>query len=506
MEEGHATHVGENIMKPFSLRKFKNLCTLTAFCLAFLLISPLGCGKKTEQADIKEPVKAEAPTPAGEAVKPIGDVGHISDIHFNPFYDPSLSEQLIKADPADWEAIFKTSKVTGFGVVGTNETNYPLFVSSLQNMAQTANKPDFIVFTGDFIAHEFQDKFKANSQPGDDYKTFIDKVFTFISAMFKKHFPETPVYFCLGNNDSYSGDYKLIANGAFLHKSAEILSGNFLKNQANKDSFALTYPVGGYYKVAPNGSNNTQVIAINSIFFSTKHPNPTIDDPAKKELVWLEEQFKSARQNKQKIWLINHIPPGANVYSTYKDKVWKPMWQEAYNTQFIQLLEAYAPEITAGFLGHTHMDDWRLLMDSANPKEALVFFHISPAISPQFGNNPGYQHMTYNRQEFGLLDYKAFYLDLEIKDPASAQWQHEYTFSKAYHQIAINPTTLLTVYKSIKANPHAKQNYMNFYDASNLAQPELNDDNFKAYWCGIGNWTKDTFNNCYPPTPAETKK
>jgi hypothetical protein len=309
----------------------------------------------------------------------------------------------------------------------------------------------------------------------------------------------------LGNNDSYSGDYKLIANGAFLHNSAVYLSANFLYDQGNKDSFAKTYPTGGYYTVAPNGSKGTQIISVNSIFFSTKHPNPTQDDPAKKELVWLEEQLKNARANKQKVWIATHIPPGANVYSTYKDKQWKSMWQEDYNSTFIRLMEAYAPEITAGFLGHTHMDDWRLLVDNSTPQKALVFFHISPAISPQFGNNPAFQHMTYNREDFGLQDYKVFYLNLEITDPAAIQWQHEYTFSSAYHQTSITANTLFTVYKSIKANANAKKNYMTFYDASNLAQPELNNDNFPAYWCGIGNWTKDTFNSCYSPSEEKTK-
>lgn len=35
-----------------------------------------------------------------------------SDVHFNPFYDPSLFQALVAADVSEWADIFKTSGIT----------------------------------------------------------------------------------------------------------------------------------------------------------------------------------------------------------------------------------------------------------------------------------------------------------------------------------------------------------------------------------------------------------
>lgn len=480
--------------------------------LALLLIVPAGCGKKDKPEEkpgkpvVQETPPAEQPakeTPAltgGEAST--GNIPHISDIHFNPFYDSTLSAQLIKASPDQWEGIFQQSKDKSFGPVNNNgETNYFLLVSALENMSSTANNPDFIIFTGDFIAHEFPDKFKANSQPGDSYSDFVKKTFIFMAKMFTKYFPNKPIYFSLGNNDSYSGDYAIKAGGDFLKDTAVILGDGWLKSADNKNSFNKTYPQGGYFILDPPASDNTVIISLNSIFFSPRHPinqaNDPANDPAQVELKWFEETLKTVRENKQKAWLLLHIPPGANVYDVVKHQKYDAMWVDRYNTQFIQIMEAYAPEFHAGFCGHTHMDDFRILLDSQTNTQALAFIRICPAISSQFGNNPGFEQLTYNRATFSLNDYVLHFLNLEITDPANAIWAAEYTFSSSYHQTEISAAALLDVHNAINSDAATRQNYMTYYNVSDKTNPALTADNWKAYWCGITFWTKETYMNCY---------
>ena len=43
-----------------------------------------------------------------------GQVVSISDIHFNPFYDPALIPSLIRADYHKWPAIFSRSLIPGY--------------------------------------------------------------------------------------------------------------------------------------------------------------------------------------------------------------------------------------------------------------------------------------------------------------------------------------------------------------------------------------------------------
>jgi hypothetical protein len=488
--------------------------SLMTLCLAFLLLIPLGCGEKADKPAEEKPVETKAPVTAEEAAPPAGvttggepatgNIPHISDIHFNPFYDSTLVAQLIKADAKDWEGILQQSQDKSYGPVSNNnETNYFLLVSALADMAKTANKPDFIIFTGDFIAHEFPEKFKANSQLGDSYDDFVKKTFTFMAMMFTKYLPGTPIYFSLGNNDSYSGDYNIKAGGDFLKDTTVILGDAWLKNANNKTKFQQTYPVGGYFIIDPPASDNTAIISLNSIFFSTRRNNDPANDPALKELNWFEETLKNVRLANQKAWLLLHIPPGANVYDAVKHQKYSAMWQDQYNTKFIQIMEAYAPEFTAGFCGHTHMDDFRILLDSETNTKALAFIRISPAISSQFGNNPGFQQMTYNRSKFSLIDYVLYYLNLEITDPAKAQWAKEYDFGATYIQQDISATTLLNVHKAIDNEPTIRQYYMTYYNVSDKVNPGLTDANWKAYWCGITYWTQTTFENCYQPPPQK---
>ncbi len=34
------------------------------------------------------------------------------------------------------------------------------------------------------------------------------------------------------------------------------------------------------------------------------------------QLAWLRQQLEEARANKQKIWVVGHIPPGVDLYAT----------------------------------------------------------------------------------------------------------------------------------------------------------------------------------------------
>lgn len=52
----------------------------------------------------------------------------ISDVHFNPFYDPSLVPRLVQADVQEWEGIFAGSQVTAVSTYGS-DVNYPLLRS-----------------------------------------------------------------------------------------------------------------------------------------------------------------------------------------------------------------------------------------------------------------------------------------------------------------------------------------------------------------------------------------
>src|ERR1700722_12418819 len=53
----------------------------------------------------------------------------LSDIHFDPFFDPSLMDSLVKSDPSDWKSIFERSALTQLSPY-RSDTNYPLLKSA----------------------------------------------------------------------------------------------------------------------------------------------------------------------------------------------------------------------------------------------------------------------------------------------------------------------------------------------------------------------------------------
>ncbi|MCP4155604.1 MAG: hypothetical protein GY757_48215 [bacterium] len=434
--------------------------------------------------------------------KGTGKFVQLTDVHFNPFYDSTLFEELKNSGAEQWEAIFATSKITGVGTYDNfkMETDFPLLNSTIQNMAGVSGELDFILFTGDFLAHIFHTRYKEvnnNSEVGLD--TFIDKTLQLYAILFEKNFPGVPVYFCLGNNDSYAGDYLIEPGGAFLKSTSKILGPLLSQEQADLESFYVTYPVGGYYAITPRGNPGRRIISLNSILFSPKHTDtfPKLN-AAQTQLKWFEEQLKAAEQEQSKVWLLLHIPPGADVYGCLKKKTFVNDWETEYCTSFIALLEKYAGVIEAGFAGHTHMDDFRLLQqETGEQPEAVPFVHIGPGISSLFGNNPGFELFTFDRESFTLKDYEVHYLNL-AKIPSggttSPQWEKEYNFSIAYDQPDITPASLQKVFSQISGGGRARDFYMKAYDVNR--GETVTPENVYGYCCGISRWTKEGFLKC----------
>jgi hypothetical protein len=433
----------------------------------------------------------------------IGTVVSLSDIHFNPYYDPTLITSLIRADYTKWKEIFSSSSVQGDGD-HTADTNYNLFNSALQHVQRIAPHPDFIIISGDFLAHDFGQTFSTLSKISDPQAldSFVDKTIAFVTMMIAERFPTTPVYPALGNNDSYCGDYELQPGGQFLKATAQTWKRLF-KDPANADAFMQTFPTGGYYSIIAPNNKNHRVIVLNTVFFSYKYKdacsNPPTD-PAPNEMQWLQTQLQQAAAKNEQVWLLYHIPPGIDVYSTLKKNPGGHItqtvsyWNPSYNQQFIDLVSQYSPVIVASFAGHTHMDSFQLVCQAIN-KRAASFVHITPAISPLFGNNPGFKIFTYDRQSSTLNDYAVHYLNIGVPS-APPTWAEEYKFAKAYGQPSLNPLSLQAIYNLMLINyDDDLTKYSKYYNVGNTASPAITETNWPAYWCGIGSLTGSQFIN-----------
>ena len=436
----------------------------------------------------------------------------ISDIHFNPFYDPSIMEQLTKTDSEGWDKVFGKSVVTGLGDYGNEETNYNLFLSTLKNMGNPGEKPDFIIFTGDILAHDFNARFRQFKPDSskEELDRFILKTVKFVINGLSHVFPSAEIFFSLGNTDSYNGDYAIAPKGKFLRDTSNTIYEEFFKKSENKEKFLKTYTEGGYYSKSVPGLQKARIISLNTVFFSVKYENTSPSnmyyDPARKELEWLAKELKSAAGQNERVWLLLHIPVGINIYSTrhkFLDDSGKltdvlPFWKPQYSRRFLVLTDVYSQIIKAMFAGHTHMDTFRVTKSGNREVDPSCFIHVSPAISPQFGNNPGYEVFTYDKGDFTLTDYEVHYLNLENSAiGVDSPWVLEYSFAEAYQVTSISSRSLNKLLVKFENNSDLRSLWMKYYNVSHTSAPGITHKDWKSYWLGMGKLIENNYLSCF---------
>jgi sphingomyelin phosphodiesterase acid-like 3 len=424
---------------------------------------------------------------------------HISDIHFDPFADPSLVPKLVAAPVDQWESIFKTSAHTGFPHRG-HDTTYPLFVSML-TAAQGAPY-DYVINTGDQLAHDFKATFFRIAGSQGDYPGFVFKTLRFLNLMVQRHFPHAPLIYALGNNDAVCGDYKVAPGGAMLDRL-----GNDLPVVKGSPDALKDFSVGGYYAVPHPTVRRHDMIVLNSIFWSIKYwdnCNPKGGDPGAAELAWLEWTLYRERLAGRSATLIMHIPPGINAYTSSGQSCPQStgFWQIDYSRRFLALARAYKDVLRDSYAGHTHMDNFRVLSDQSGTP--FLTMRITPSVAPVFRNNPAFTVLLYDKSDAAVKDYATFYLanlDDLAGPKAQPDWKCEYTFAQTYRAPAYSPSALAALAQRIHTDPSVRASYLKYYPAASKTSP-INSGNWKAFACAQTALTPAAYTACRCPGSA----
>lgn len=435
-----------------------------------------------------------------------------SDVHFNPFYDPTLVSALVNEnDTGKWAGIFQTS-VLGPSSRG-GDTNYQLLVLALAGIQQNLGASPFVIFTGDILGHGLSQMFYQQLNGTETFrddadvaamKTFTDNTVAFFMDQVRAAVGNVPVMFAVGNGDSYSGDgpnildSSLPPDNSFLENTADLFYTKFLNGTADYQVFLSTFTPAGYYSAEPAGTN-LMVIALNTIlfcqlFYPVQGANDSI---VAAELDWLDSRLAAAAVKGKKVWLLMHAPPGADMGSTAKPAnvdssghitTATMMWWAAYQARFLQILSNYPGVISMTLAGHTHMDEYRIL-PSAGALE------ITPAISPWFGNNPAFKVFTISRDTLKPTDYSSLNYDLATNPP---QFNNYYTFSTAYSSQGLLDASLRQLTPALVTNQDKQKLYRgHYYSGYNSSIPvtylpfknsydPITDTTWPVYWSGIG--------------------
>jgi sphingomyelin phosphodiesterase acid-like 3 len=441
-----------------------------------------------------------------------------SDIHFDPFWDPAKVANLNAAPVADWEAILaapdSADRAQRFAALQTQcrtrgeDTSFPLLRSSLAAMKAQAAGVKFVTVSGDLIAHAFDCKFEAavpGAKPGD-YASFVTRTIAFVDAQLRQALPGVEMFEALGNNDSDCGDYELNVGGQFLGDTGAFMTADL--PEADRSTAASIFQSEGDYSVPlPAPIHRARLLVLDDLFESVRYKTcsgKTDPAPGEAQIAWLRGQLETARSRHEKVWVMGHIPPGVDPYSTIRNLA--KVCAGSSPTMFLSsdalgaTLAAYGDVVELAIFAHTHMDELRLLTPSADAAGVKplppVALKMVPSISPVDGNNPSFMVAEIDPSTDALKDYKV--IAASNQTGIGTSWTEEYDFSKAYGQPAFDARSLSALVNGFSvdrgAQTAASAEYLKNYFVRDASL------GLKTFWpqyvCALENRTADQYRAC----------
>ncbi len=437
----------------------------------------------------------------------------LSDLHFDPLRDPGKVQRLVDAPVEGWEAIFAEPASehqaadfaeTQAGCKATAiDSSYALLNSSLKAEKAEAAGVRLVTVSGDLLAHNIDCRYGvAMKGKAKGYAAFAAKATEYVMRRVEAEFTGLPVYFALGNNDSGCGDYRMVEGDEYFSAtSAALVAGLRGASGAELGRVKSAYERGGYYSVtAGGGLEKTRLISLNDLFLATKYrtcAGGKEDTAAKAELVWLAAELQAAREKGERVWLMGHMPPGIDIYSTLKNFTslcTRPAERFLVGDALDNLIAKNADVIKLAVFGHTHEDEFRVV--------GKVPVKLVGSISPNNGNEPSFTVAAIDRATSVMRDYAVF--TASNLTGVEATWSREYRFSETYHEPSFTVESLEKIVGRFHADPGAATAESTAYQESffpsktgsplGLAWPQ--------YVCSLDHMGESDFKGCVCATQA----
>lgn len=368
----------------------------------------------------------------------------ISDIHFDPF-SSSGWRSLIGKDAADWpdELLKLDPTPSGDGA----DANWALLTSVVEKAASkgAAKGVDFIVYPGDFLCHHWWN----HLQPGTELETFTTTAMQVIFNLFDLHFPNTPMFMTFGNDDGYSGDYRLAASPSTFLTDVEPMCKKALGTAAAHADFTDFHTSGSYAATLPGVGR--RLLSISNTSWSHDRRRTAMGTAEGDHVItWLDNQLKAASTAtpKHPVWLLMHIPPGGNTWGSHGSHARN--WTDHFLAAYEHTIAKYDVQVDVAFTGHTHMDDYRFMNYVHNGTKRMIMHKIVPAVSRIFNQNAAFQ--VYTTTGDTITDWTTYCRD------AGGNWQ-TYNAVKDYKHTS--PTALLAQFRRMDAAVEQAENERN---------------------------------------------
>jgi sphingomyelin phosphodiesterase acid-like 3 len=343
----------------------------------------------------------------------------ISDLHYDIAYQGNYNSSFICHSVGFYTSDIwpvPTNDVQNFSRPFC-DSSMELLESAVAEMFQIDENPEFILLTGDIVAHYTSALLKENKEFDPVYNIqLVQESFEDVSDLLLKYFPGTLIIPMIGNNDGYV-DYEMPTG------LIKIQYLDFLYSVWNPlvKNIPYTFFTDGYFSCKTASGFN--VIALNSDFFSVNFDGSMIHGFS--ELMWLRAQLQINDRN----LITMHIPPGLGLYGGGKMSM-----IEIFSDSLVDIINEYSSKISAVFGGHYHNGAFQIIGSTS--------MFLTPSISPFFGNNPGFRYYKSD-----LTDYTQYNID---GYNITGNWK-SFTYTSRYGY-SINDTRLYQDLKSGKVD------------------------------------------------------
>ena len=479
---------------------------------------------------------------AAGAIQPLlVPAAFVSDVHFEPFWDPDKALKLAGLSADQWHAILdgapSANRAQRYAVleqkcpVRGDDTSFPLLQSSLSVLRSRAAGVKFITVSGDLMSHKFDCRYGVLFGSMKGYQDFVENTIKFVLLELNTIAPGAPVFAALGNNDSDCGDYLLDADSPFL---ADIGKEITQAVPAGERADALTdFSDGGYYSASlPGAMHDTRLVVLEDLYYSHDYQGKcpgSKSDPAAaaaRQLKWLTKQINDARNAtpKQNLWVIGHIPTGFDARNT----LYKTSGTCVNPSPFLSsdsLFDALSDSgdvVKLAIFAHTHMDEIRLIQADTGSQPGgggaarlavkaagraatgaaagAVPMKMVPSISPVNGNYPSFTIAEIDPDTATVVDYQV----IAAPDKSGAgKWTEEYDYKKDYGEASFSADAVADLLANFAADPKfklgASSNYIAHFSVGGGGTWLENKKDWPGYVCIESHNTEAGFNACDCP-------
>uniref|UniRef100_A0A8C5PZQ9 Acid sphingomyelinase-like phosphodiesterase n=1 Tax=Leptobrachium leishanense TaxID=445787 RepID=A0A8C5PZQ9_9ANUR len=354
-----------------------------------------------------------------------GKFWHITDLHLDFSYH-------ITGDHTKVCLSSKGENASNPGVFGDFlcDSPYQLILSAIQYINKSEEKANFMIWTGDSPPH----------LPVKELSTkMVIDIIGNMTTTIRTLLPDLLVFPALGNHDYWPQDQ-------FPVEASEVYTAvaEFWKPWLNEEALS-TLRKGGYYSQIYKSSPSAQPLRILSLntnlYYSPNKVTINMTDPAG-QLEWLENTLHASRQNKEKVYVIAHVPVGFLPFAVFTTAM-----RGDFNERLVKIFRNYSDVIAGQFYGHTHRDSIMVLHDGNEKPVGSIF--VAPAVTPikslteSDGNNPGFRIYHYDDSSYNLLDLWHYYLNLtDANLKGEAIWKLEYIMTEIYKIKDLQPESM----------------------------------------------------------------